>query len=109
MKRIKLFGFHIWISREPLKVRNKDRKRNDYRNQQRNIRLEMAGHRCEVCGRPIDNTCHTHRILPLGASDRNKAENMRLMCGQCWHELERKPHIHGYQHIEDDTRYEAGD
>ena len=109
MKRISLFGLHIWISRNPLRVRNKDRKRNDYRNQQRNIRLEMADFRCEVCGRPIDNTCHIHRNLPMGAPDRYKADNIRVMCGHCWRELEKKPHIHGYQHIEDTTRYDARD
>ena len=79
------------------------------RNQQRNIRLEMADFRCEVCGRPIDNTCHIHRNLPMGAPDRNKADNIRVMCGHCWRELEKKPHIHGYQHIEDTTRYDARD
>lgn len=107
MKRIKIFGFHIWISREPMRVCSKDRKRNAYRNSQRNLRLEMADSRCEVCGKTIDKTCHIHRTLPPGAPDRNSVENIRVLCGECWHELERKPHIHGYQHIEDTTRYDS--
>lgn len=55
MKRIKLFGFNIWISREPLRVVHKDRKRNSYRSSQRNLRLEMTENRCEVCGK-LPNT-----------------------------------------------------
>lgn len=105
MKRIKLFGYNIWISREPLRVVHKDKKRNSYRNSQRNLRLEMAENRCEVCGNPIDKSCHIHRTLPAGAPDRNSVENIRVLCAECWHELEKKPHIHGYQHIEDSTRY----
>lgn len=109
MRKFKIFGFHIWISREPLRVVKKDRQRNAYRSSQRNLRLEKTGGRCEVCGNPIDKTCHIHRTLPYGVEDRNKVENIRVMCGECWHELEKKPHIHGYQHMEDNTRYEAED
>ncbi len=105
MKKFKIFGFHIWISREPLRLRKKDRLRNAYRSSQRNLRLEMADNRCEVCGKPIDKSCHIHRTLPEGSEGRNNAENIRVMCGECWHELEKKPHIHGYQHLEDETRY----
>lgn len=25
----------------------------------------------------------------------------------CCHELQKKPHIHGYQHMEDNTRYDT--
>ena len=104
-RKFKIFGFHVWISREPLRIVHKDRKRNAYRSSQRNLRLEMAENRCEVCGKPIDKTCHIHRTLPYGAPDRNNVENIRVMCGECWHELEKKPHIHGYQHLEATTRY----
>ena len=107
IKKIKLFGFNIWISREPLKIVHKDRKRNSYRSSQRNLRLEMTENRCEVCGKPIDKSCHIHRTLPVGAPDRNSVENIRVLCSECWHELERKPHIHGYQHMEDNTRYDT--
>lgn len=100
IKRLRLFGYNIWISREPLRVVNKDRKRNSYRSSQRNLRLEMTDNRCEVCGKPIDKSCHIHRTLPTDAPDRNKVENIRVLCGECWHELEKKPHIHGYQHME---------
>lgn len=106
IKKFKIFGFYICISREPFKTKPRDKRRNLYRNSQRNLRLEMSENRCEVCGRPIDKTCcHLHRTLPIGAHDRNKVENIRVICGKCWHELEKKPHIHGYQHIEDNTCY----
>lgn len=103
MKRLKVFGYNIWISREPLRVVHKDRKRNSYRSSQRNLRLELTDNRCEVCDKPIDKSCHIHHTLPQGAPDRNSVENIRVMCGECWHELEKKPHIHGYQHLEDNA------
>lgn len=106
IKKYKLFGFNIWISKEPLRVVHKDRKRNSYRSEQRNLRLEMNDNCCEVCGKPIDKTCHIHHRLPVGAPGRNHVDNIRVMCGECWQELEKKPHIHGYQHLEDNTRYE---
>ncbi len=106
VKRIKLFGLNIWISNEPLRVVHKDRKRNSYRSSQRNLRLEKSDNRCEVCGKPIDKSCHIHHQLPTGTPGRNLVDNIRVMCGECWHELEKKPHIHGYQHLEDSTRYE---
>lgn len=109
MKKLNLFGFRIWISRGPLRIAPRKKNKNDYRNAQRNIRLEMAGHRCEICGKPVDKSCHIFHLLPAGAPDRNKAPNMKVMCGVCWHELETKPHIHGYQHIEDITCYDAED
>lgn len=108
-KKFKLFGLYIWISREPLRVAQRKKNKTNYRNSQRNLRLEMADNRCEVCGKPIDKTCHVHRTLPYGAPDRNNVENIRVMCGECWHELEKKPHIHGYQHLDDTTRYGAED
>lgn len=106
IKKYKLFGFNIWISKEPLRVVHKDRKRNSYRSEQRKLRLEMNDNCCEVCGKPIDKTCHIHHRLPVGAPGRNYVDNIRVMCGECWQELEKKPHIHGYQHLEDNTRYE---
>lgn len=108
-KKFKLLGFYICISREPFNTKPRNKRRNAYRNSQRNLRLQMVENRCEVCGKEIDKTCHIHRSLPNGAVDRNKVENIRVLCGECWHELEKKPHIHGYQHIEDNTRYETGD
>lgn len=106
-KKFKLFGYTIWISREPLRVAPRKKNKSKYRNAQRNLRLEMTDNRCEVCGKPIDKSCHIHHTLPCGTPERNKVENLRVLCGECWHELEKKPHIHGYQHIEDTTRYEA--
>ena len=105
MRKFKLFGFYICISREPFKTKPRDKKRNAYRESQRNLRLNMVDNRCEVCGKEIDKSCHIHRLLPIGAPDRNSVNNIRLLCGECWHELEKNPHIHGYQHLEDNTRY----
>lgn len=107
MKKLKLFGINIWISRAPIRVIRRDKNRNNYRNSQRNLRLEMADNRCEVCGKPVDKSCHIHHTLPAGTPDRNKAENMRVLCGDCWRELQKKPHIHGYQHMEDNTVYDG--
>lgn len=107
MKRLNIFGFHIWISREPLKVSRRDRNRNCHRNSQRNLRLKMVDNRCEICGKSIGKNCHMYRVLPIGTPNRNLAENVRVLCGECWHEFEKRPHIHGYQHMEDNTRYEA--
>lgn len=90
---------YLSISEIPTLLSRKEQKR------QRNLRLEMTDNSCEVYGKPIDKSCHIHRRLPCGAEDRNKVDNIRVLCGECWHELEKKPHIHGYQHLEDNTRY----
>ncbi len=109
VRRFKIFSYNIWISREPLRVVRKDRKRNSYRSSQRNLRLELTDNRCEVCDKTIDKTCHIHHRLPSGAPDRNSVENIRVLCGECWHELERKPHIYSYQHMEDNTQQKTYD
>lgn len=106
-KKFKIFGFHVWISREPMRVAPRKKNKTKYRSSQRNLRLEMTEYRCEVCGKPIDRSCHIHRTLPIGAEGRNAVENIRVLCGECWHELEKRPYIHAYQHLEDNTRYEA--
>ena len=83
-----------------MRVAPRKKNKSDYRSSQRNMRLEMAENRCEVCGRQIDRTCHIFHRLPVGTPDRNKVENIRVMCGECWHNLEKHPHIHGFHHLE---------
>lgn len=100
MRKFKIFGLHIVISRDPIKAKPRSRNRNDYRNSQRTLRREMTDNCCEVCGKPLGKSCYLHRTLPQGAPDRNLVDNIRVLCGACWHELEKKPHIHGYQHLE---------
>lgn len=94
------------ISRRSMNVKvralTRSRRRIDVKNQ----RLEMAGYRCEVCGRPIDNRCSLHHCLPVGAPDRNTVENVMVLCSVCHHELEKRPHHHGLLHLESDTRYD---
>lgn len=87
VKKYKLFGFNIWISKEPIRVAPRKKNKANYRNSQRNMRHEMANNRCEVCGKPIDKTCHIHHRLPVGAPERNHVDNIRVMCGECWHEI----------------------
>ncbi len=98
--KFKIFRFNIWINKEAVRVASRKKNKTIYRNSQRNLRLEMADNKCEVCGKPIDNRCRIHRTLPEGAQGRNLAENIRVMCPECWHELEKKPHILGYQQLE---------
>lgn len=43
------------------------------------------------------------KVMNVSAGD----SGVLVLCGECWHELERKPHIHGYQHMEDNTRYDT--
>lgn len=100
MKKFKIFGFRIWISREPLKVTKRGKNKSNYRNSQRDLRLEMTGNHCEICGKPIDKSCHIHHTLPVGTPDRNQVENIRVICGECHHKLEKKPHHFGYQYME---------
>ncbi len=105
--KFKIFGFNIWISRETVRVVPRKKNKTNYRSSQRNLRLEMAGGKCEVCGKSIDKRCHIHHTLPAGAENRNAVENIRVMCGECYHELEKKPHLLGYQQLEDTTRYDT--
>ena len=43
MKKFKLFGFRIWISREPMRIASKKNNKTNYRSSQRNLRLEKTG------------------------------------------------------------------
>lgn len=71
----------------------------------REMRLEIADNRCEICGKPIDNRCSLHRLLRVGEPNRNAVENVMVLCIACHHELEKRPHLHGIHHLEDTTRW----
>lgn len=107
IKRFKIFGWHVAVSREPMKAKPRDKNRNRNRNHVRNLRLEMAGNRCEICGRPIDKRCSLHHLLNVGEPNRNAVENVMVLCSACHHELEKRPHYHGIKHLESDTRYDT--
>lgn len=66
MKRIKIFGFHIWISREPLRVAPRKKNKTNYRSSQRNIRLEKVGgvvrYVASLLTRPAIFTEHCRRV-----------------------------------------------
>lgn len=105
MKKFRIFGWQVCISREPVKIvrRRPSRKRSEVRLQ----RLKMAGYRCEICGREIDIRCSLHHRLPVGAENRNAIENVMALCTRCHHEMEARPHVHALRHLEDNTRYEG--
>lgn len=107
IKRFRLFGWYIAVSKEPFKTNKRDPKRNRCRDMARNERLRLAGNKCEICGRDIDITCSVHHILPVGAENRNKVENLRVLCCHCKHELDKNPHYHGIRHMEDESRYDG--
>lgn len=109
MERIKfkIFGWYVALSREPMKIRKINPDRNRKRNHVKAARLEMAGNRCEICGKPIDISCSLHRLLNAGEPNRNEVENVLVLCSACHHELEKRPHYHGIKHLESDTRYDT--
>lgn len=100
---LKLFGWHIYISRQPLRLRKKSK---DPRKPIKAERLRLAGYRCEICGIPVDSRCALHHTLPVGAPDRNAVENVTVLCSDCHHELQKRPHYLALEHLEDTTRYD---
>ena len=81
--RFRIFGFHIYISRNRLKRRPSPELRSKTRRNAKYMRLEKAGNRCELCGIMVDNRCTLHHLLPIGDPGRNKVENVRVICSQC--------------------------
>lgn len=102
--KFKVFGWYVCISRRPVRI--KKRTENQTRLNSRKRRLAMAGERCEICGKPIDKRCSLHRLLPVGAPGRNTVENVMVLCLDCHHKLQKRPHYHGLAHLEDTTRYD---
>lgn len=108
IKRFKFFGWNIAIGNEPMKViRRSGKSRSRGRDICRDMRLEMADNRCEICGKPIDKRCSLHHLLNVGEPNRNAVENVMVLCSACHHELEKRPHYHGIKHLESDTRYDT--
>lgn len=106
--KFKIFGWYVFISRRPMKVTDrKGKSRSRARDICRDMRLEMAGNRCEICGKPIDKRCSLHHLLNAGEPNRNAVENVLVLCSACHHELEKRPHYHGIKRLESDTRYDA--
>lgn len=101
--QIDILGWKLYITKTPLRKRNKNRNRK--RNDTLKRRLAMAGNRCEICGKPIDISCSLHHRLPKGAEGRNEVENVLVLCSACHHRMEAEPHVMGLQHLEDTTRY----
>lgn len=107
IKRFKIFGWHVALSREPMSTKPRNKNRNRYRDEVKATRLEIAGNHCEICGKPIDKRCSLHHLLNAGDPNRNSVENVLVLCSACHHELEKRPHYHGIKHLENDTRYDT--
>ncbi len=108
IKRFKIFGWNVAIGNEPMKVaRRSGKTRSRTRDICRDMRLEMADNRCEICGKPIDKRCSLHHLLNVGEPNRNAVENVMVLCSACHQELEKRPHYHGIKHLESDTRYDT--
>lgn len=105
--KFKIFGWYVWLSREPMRVKNRSQ---IHRSQRPNIskreRLEAVGHRCEICGTPIDMSCRLFRHLPKGHPDRYAADNVQVMCGACFHRLEKEPHALGIKQLDRETPFD---
>lgn len=87
-----LFGLRIYITRRPLKLRQRGKKRKDVYRQ----RMEQIGHACEVCGAPLTiygNILHT---LPKGHPDRNTIGDMRILCAECYNRIQREISLRCY-------------
>ena len=82
-----LFGWKIYITRNSLRKRCNTSK--GRRLGCKKERLRIAESRCECCGIEIDLRCSLYHLLPVGETDRNKAENTRVVCTQC-HRLIQK-------------------
>lgn len=104
--KFKIFGWRVWISSGSMQVRKKGSCRSLKRLDCVKRRLEIAGNRCEICGREIDIRCSLHHLLPVGAAGRNSVGNVMVMCSHCHHKVEKEPHLLAIRHLEDTTRYD---
>lgn len=107
--RVSLFGWSLYITRgnQLLRKRKVKAGRSNRRHEAKVRRLAIAGYRCEVCGRTIDERCALHHRLPVGAEGRNAVENVLALCGECHRRMEAEPHVMGLQHLQDTTRYDG--
>lgn len=80
--------FHPW-TRPPEAVRRvREPWREGYRDpayrRARELRLALAGGRCEACGRPLrEGHWHAHHVVPLRLGGRNEPANLRVLCDSC--------------------------
>lgn len=107
IRRFKIFGWYVAISRKNMRMRPLNKNRNRHRNIVLKERLKMAEYRCEICGKPIDVRCSLHHLLNVGEPNRNSVENVMVLCSACHHELQKRTHYHGLMHLESDTRYDT--
>lgn len=91
-RKFRLFKWEIYISKVPLKRRDPERNRG--RDAAKRWRLEYVGHRCELCGIPINMRCSLYRIFPMGTPGRNSGRNVRVICPKCHDHVHR---VGGYR------------
>ncbi|MDE5850880.1 MAG: hypothetical protein K2H38_12125 [Muribaculaceae bacterium] len=78
--RFRIFGWNIYISRLPLRIKpNRSRLRTSSKVE----RLNATDYHCELCGCHININCTLWHMLPKGAPRRNEFENVRVICPRC--------------------------
>lgn len=104
----KIFGWNIYISNHALHTRPRMCGSHTTRDQLIAQREKIVGGKtCEICGREQTKYICLHRTLPKGHPDRSKVENVRIVCNECHHELEKNPHYHGLRHMESESRMDG--
>lgn len=85
-RRIRLFGWSLYISPEPLHV-----KPAALAKEQNAIRREMTGYKCEGCGKEVKENSKMYRVLPRRSEYGCKVENIRVVCDDCYCRTQTDP------------------
>ena len=81
--RFRIGSWHIYLSRHRMKLRQDDHGSTRTLQALRNDRLRHAEYKCEACGRDIHLYSNLYRIHPAGHPERNRIENVRVLCIDC--------------------------
>lgn len=91
-RRFNIFGYRVYITRHPLKPRQRGKKRKSVYRQ----RMEQTGHQCEICGTPLTLYGHILHTLPKGHPDRNTIGEMRILCADCYKRVQSEVSVRCY-------------
>ena len=83
-RMFRLFGWRVYISREPLKSRHRsDTRKSAYRQ-----RMDLTGCACESCGTHLSQYGHILHTLPKGHEGRNSVDELRVLCAECFKHIQ---------------------
>lgn len=99
---LRLLKFHIYFTDCKMKKRHSrifDTTKSWERKHLRKKSLEMAGGKCEICGKQLDiHTMQIHHVIPISMGGQAyDMRNIQCLCNDCHRELHNNPILYAEQ------------